>query len=70
MVDILRFSGGKKSILQLSQRKRNLLAIRAISRHVPDIPQFNERPEGAKQIDDYVAKIESFLTLKEPQINF
>ena len=23
-------------------------------------------PEGAKQIDDYVAKIESLLTLKEP----
>ena len=28
------------------------------------------RPEGAKQIDDYVAKIESFLIFKEPQINF
>ena len=23
-------------------------------------------PEGAKQIDDYVAKIESLLTLKDP----
>ena len=28
------------------------------------------RPEGAKQIDDYVAKIESFLIFKETQINF
>ena len=31
---------------------------------------FYENILSLKQIDDYVAKIESFLIFKEPQINF